>query len=458
MLKIIPKQRDSYRTFLHGDDVFHKALRVYVKGGEKKFHVKNPAGEDYDLEYVENNSLLPDIPMMKGRVVLPPYLIYDENDSSKLYLKIFDGFDAVTFEDLNEYSIVLTKILLAHTQLDVYFSDERILWFVEPHERLKIVDELPEKTSANAFYVCARMCSGYAEGLRDQMSSEFLFHNVFVFQWLTDLPLDQVKYVEITVSYIVGIGGLLSGITRDEAAFASLGCKTFLQPKSTRFDYITERYFNIQTTPEECDETNTIYVSNSSPLAVTHFLNSFSADFHAEVLKDSFKQQMDEYLEASIGNKRALGVLIRGTDYISTKLTGTRQHATVNDMLPTIHQWMDEDGYDLIFLATEDQDILDQMRAEFGDKLRAIAQKRLRVSDLKDGQTISSYEEEHNQGDAYLEELEETTVNYFYALYILSQCESFMVSGQCNGWDVVNSFNQGKFRRAYKFQLGVTEK
>ncbi|MBR3327946.1 MAG: hypothetical protein IKG22_11555 [Atopobiaceae bacterium] len=130
----------------------------------------------------------------------------------------------------------------------------------------------------------------------------------------------------------------------------------------------------------------------------------------------------------------------------------------MNDMLPTIHQWMDEDGYDLIFLATEDQDILDQMRAEFGDKLRAIAQKRLRVSDLKEGQTISSYEEEHNQGDAYLEELEETTVNYFYALYILSQCESFMVSGQCNGWDVVNSFNQGKFRRAYKFQLGVTEK
>lgn len=264
-----------------------------------------------------------------------------------------------------------------------------------------------------------------------------------------------MQYAEVTVPYLVGIGGLLGWMTRASAAMKSLGCKTFLQPESTRFGYITERYFNIQTTPEECDETNTIYVSNFPPLISTHFLNSFSADFHSSILRDSFKAHMDEYREAAIGGKRALGVLIRGTDYITTGLKGTRKHATVDDMLPTIREWMDEDGYECIFLATEDQDILDRMREEFGGKLRVIAQKRLRVSDLKQGETISDYEEAQNQGEAYLQELEETTVNYFYALYILSQCESFMVSGQCNGWDVVRSFNQGKFRREYKFQVGV---
>ncbi len=147
-------------------------------------------------------------------------------------------------------------------------------------------------------------------GVHDQSSAEFLFHDVFVLQWLTDLPLGQAKYAEVTISYIVGIGGLLSGITRVSEAMASLGCtKTFLQPESTRFGYITERYFNIQTTPEECDETNTIYMSNSTALTVTHFLDTFSADFHSSILKDSFKAQMDEYREAAIGGKRALGVL-----------------------------------------------------------------------------------------------------------------------------------------------------
>lgn len=129
---------------------------------------------------MENNSLFPDFPLAKGNTILPPYLIYDENDVSKLYLKVLDGFDAVLFEDLNEYSIVLARIALAHTQLDVYFTDERILWFVEPCARLNVVAELPEKTSANAFYVCARVCSGYIAGLHDQSSAEFLFHDVFV--------------------------------------------------------------------------------------------------------------------------------------------------------------------------------------------------------------------------------------------------------------------------------------
>lgn len=35
MLKIIPRQRDSYRTLVHADDVLHMALRAVIHGGEK---------------------------------------------------------------------------------------------------------------------------------------------------------------------------------------------------------------------------------------------------------------------------------------------------------------------------------------------------------------------------------------------------------------------------------------
>ncbi len=457
MLNIIPKQKNSYRTFQHGEDVFHRALKSVIEKGEKSFHVKNPEGEDYDLVYVENNSLVPEHPLARGITILPPFLLYDENDVSKLYLDIFQNFDAVLFETFNEYTVVLTRILLANTELQIYIRDERIRWFVTMNERVHIVDKLPEKEQVNGFFCCERLCPGYAEGLHDQMSVEFLFLNVFVLQWLTDLPLEQVRYVELTPCYFTGMGGILSWMTKVQNCFQELGWQTFLQPDSTRYGSITEKYFHVDTTPEDCDDSNTIYISNLTPFGSTHFLNRYSSDFHSSILRKEFRDEMDEYYDAIIGDKKALGILIRGTDYISTGLTGTRKQATVDDLLPTIREWMEKDGYDVIFLATEDQDVLEQMIGEFGKKVRTIAQERHRVSDFKEGQTISELEEEERSGKEWEVALEDTTVNYFYALYILSRCDSFMASGQCNGWDVVNSFNQGKFKRSYRFQMGVKE-
>ena len=173
----------------------------------------------------------------------------------------------------------------------------------------------------------------------------------------------------------------------------------------------------------------------------------------ASILAPRFKNEMDEYYEALFEGRKVLGILIRGTDYISTGLSGERRMATVPQMLPTIHQWLEEDGYDRIFLATEDNDILDQMKSEFGKRIIAVAQERHRVSDFREGQIISELEKETIPPDKLDEMVEDTTINYFYALYLLSRCDSFMCSGQCNGWDVVNDFNGGRFQRSYKFKV-----
>ena len=128
--------------------------------------------------------------------------------------------------------------------------------------------------------------------------------------------------------------------------------------------------------------------------------------------------------------------------------------ATVPQMLPTIHQWMDEDQYDSIFLATEDKDILEQMKTAFGKKVIAVAQERHSVSELKKDQILSDLENIYSE-EEYDKMIEDTTVNYFYALYMLSRCDSFLCSGKCNGWDIVNEFNKGKFLRSYKFHVGI---
>ncbi|MDO4960949.1 MAG: hypothetical protein Q4E57_03725 [Eubacteriales bacterium] len=425
--------------------------------GESRFHVKNRGGEDYDLVYTTNNDVVPKSPMTMGRLIIPPFLTYDENDDSRIYMHAFDDFEEIFFEEANEYTIVLAKLILRKTGLTVWFKDERVLWFIEPENRLKIVSEFPEKKETS--YLCpADFTSGYMRGRRDLDSAEFLFTNVFVLQYLTDLPLKDIKYAEASVTQISGVGGILAHYTMMNNAFRSLGFKTYLKPDSTRFgDDMLQKYFRIEMIPEDADETNTIYVVNHSVVAPTTLMLRHPADFDTSVLNPDFLTEMEEYKDAVFRGGKMLGILIRGTDYISTGQQGTRQHATVDDMLPLIREWMERDGYDGIFLATEDQDILDRMKAEFGGRIRAIAQERHSARDFKEGQTIAEREKEESSGEEYRAKLEDTTVNYFYALYLLSECESFMVSGQCNGWDIVLAFNHGKFHKTCKFRVGVSD-
>ena len=129
--------------------------------------------------------------------------------------------------------------------------------------------------------------------------------------------------------------------------------------------------------------------------------------------------------------------------------------ATPQQMSPLIHEWVDKYGFDRVFLATEDEDALEYMRAEFGHQVVALSQERLKLSDLRQNEILSDYEKEHSDG-MYEEKLEDTTINYFYALYILAKCDSFICSGRCNGSDIVLSFNNERFSHYYKFAVGLT--
>ena len=54
--------------------------------------------------------------------MLPPYYLYDENDDTKLSLRLFDGYENIIFEKANEYTIVVAKILLRLTDKEVWIS------------------------------------------------------------------------------------------------------------------------------------------------------------------------------------------------------------------------------------------------------------------------------------------------------------------------------------------------
>lgn len=463
MFKIEPlKPEIEALTLPLNDMLFHEALREAPES-MARFHVENGSGPDFDIVYWDNED---DIEPKAAypKYVKPPYIarypFYDETDASTLYLEYLRPFDRMIFEELNEYTIVLTRVILSNTDMDVWCQDERIFWFTGKSDRIHIVDQFPEdRFSDTTLYIQAMHRCGLEDGNFKRLSAVYAFHNVFFLQWLLNgRDLKNFKFLTLPIDHSGGIGALLSAYTRNQALAERLGLK-YVAPDKDHFGKypraLVERYFAVDIWDPEATEANTLIVNGVVVINKTQYYACLPATLEASSIASGFKAEMDEYYDAVLGGKKVLGVLIRGSDYLTVGFGGVRKMATVEQMVPKMRQWMADYGYTKLFLATEDSDILAKMKKEFGRDMIALAQERLSARHLRQGQIITEYEKEHNKED-YAARLEDTTINYFYALYILSRCDAFLCSGQCNGWDNVRSLNAGKFEHCYKFTVGVT--
>ena len=449
MFEIQPVKNIAAPALPHGENIFHAALN----DGGKYFHVE---GQNYDIAYTKNNDLVPENyrHAKKGIEIYPAYLNYDENAVATLDLSILKDNRAIFFHVLNEYSVVIARLALKHTDAEIYFINPLAQNFFAENPRLHIVENFPESNENETLQIVDGFVSGYFEGNFQKLSALPAFHSIFFKQSLTNLNLADIKYLELSIAKNVGVGGILSYYTQAKEIVQREGWKIYLKENCTRYPQeMLQKYFKLDSKPQDSTPENTIYLPDVTNLNLTYHASKFKFEIDENILTDDFRAEMNDYAAAVLGNKKVLGVLIRGTDYIVSKMGGVRQQATVEDMLPTIRQWIQEDGYDLIFLATEDQDILEKMKKEFGAMIRVVSQVRHSVRDFENMKLLSELETKEQVDNAGL--VEDNTVNYFYALYLLSKCESFMVSGQCHGWNVVNSFNHGKFKRSYKFQVGI---
>ena len=279
------------------------------------------------------------------------------------------------------------------------------------------------------------------------------FQNIFFWQAFAVGKKGPFKYVEVVLNSVTGIGGVLSNMSTLGKASKNKGFEAYLRPNCTRYpEDLLCRYFKINTKPEDATEDNTLVLNDMPIIHTTWYCCHFPSSFDESIFDETFAEQMKRYTDAVLRGKKTLGVLARGTDYVTADLGGDRIHATAEQMITVIQKWVEEDGYEKIFLATEDQDIFKKIREAFPKKVIAVIQRRTSVKELKKkGATLlSELEKKSRQGQAYRDALEDTTVNYFYALYILSKCDAFLCSGQCNGWDTVRALNGGSFKRERK--------
>ena len=428
----------------------------------ERFHVKNPEGPDFDIVYYDNNDDLEPLdsyPKYQKPPFMARYGIYDENDTETLWLGFFDGVRNMVFEELNEYTVVLTKLVLSVTDIEVYCTDRRIFYFVPENVRLHVSDRLPEGFDDDTLlYIQKDTASGIEDGRFRRLSSTYAFHNVFVMQWiLAGRKLSKFKFITVKIDEWAGIGAILSYCARYRIGFARFGLKFIQRGNGKIGKFKAEgltKFFDLDLSDDGANDDNTLIVPSFMALTKTKFLKGISHSIDESILTPAFKSEMDEYYDALFGEEKVLGVMIRGTDYITAGMTGDRVMASPQQMSPLIHEWVSEYGFERVFLATEDEDALEYMRAELGHLVVALSQERLKLSDLRQNEILSDYEKEHADG-MYEEKLEDTTINYFYALYMLSKCDSFICSGRCNGADIVKSFNNGRFSHFYKFAVGI---
>lgn len=149
-----------------------------------------------------------------------------------------------------------------------------------------------------------------------------------------------------------------------------------------------------------------------------------------------------------LSHGRMLGVLCRGTDYLKAP-KGHPIQPSENEIVSTVRKVMNN-GYDSIYLATEDSRYVKLLENEF--KGGVIFTNKRNYYDKK------YYSENANwicnvhferENDDYLKGLE-----YLSSLKILSECDGF-VGGNCGGTQAAIFFNGGKYKDCIVFDHGL---
>lgn len=166
----------------------------------------------------------------------------------------------------------------------------------------------------------------------------------------------------------------------------------------------------------------------------------------------AFKPDILRYVQAKFDDiigkdTNILGVLARGTDYAIRKTPHEARQPSVETMIKKVRQYLKKHPeITKIYLATEDNDILQTFRAEFGDRLITIDQYRY-TYDKKSKPFLSEIEtgiENHHIQIAR---------DYLASLYILSKCKYF-VGGRCNG-TLLSYIWQTSWQDWYIWNLGI---
>jgi hypothetical protein len=157
------------------------------------------------------------------------------------------------------------------------------------------------------------------------------------------------------------------------------------------------------------------------------------------------------YLETNIknsfrGKENIIGVLCRGTDFISLQPTGHPIQPKPMDVVDFTKIKLKEWNCEYVYLATEDVEIFNLFQSEFGDQLIVDLIDRWSTNDLKNGMSNSDLQRNDEQRRM-------SGLNYISQIYNLTNCD-FLIAGSTRG-SLASLLMNNNFKEYYIYNLGL---
>lgn len=144
-------------------------------------------------------------------------------------------------------------------------------------------------------------------------------------------------------------------------------------------------------------------------------------------------------------NERVLGVLYRGTDYNQLKLKNHAIQPEMQELFERIDLELEHRRYDKIYVSTESQNALEQIKKQYGSMV--VHTNQIRFSDT--GEKWLSEISFERENDRYLRGYE-----YLETIMILSHCTS-LIAGVCCGSVCAKIMNDRKYKNEQLIEKGV---
>lgn len=172
-----------------------------------------------------------------------------------------------------------------------------------------------------------------------------------------------------------------------------------------------------------------------------------------------FNQNTHQYIQCEYSNlmqgKRVLGVLCRGTDYITFRPRNHPIQPKMDEMIEGISKMKDKLKCDYIYVASEEKSLVSKIKRVFSDcvlenKRNYCDEEYYRMVREKDGKPVyvsdALYSGETNYYQRGLE--------YLSSVALLSKCVG-LVAGDCSGSEAAVYMNNHQYENYYVFDLGM---
>ncbi len=166
-------------------------------------------------------------------------------------------------------------------------------------------------------------------------------------------------------------------------------------------------------------------------------LNEITENYVSDAQKELFPE-----------GKRIMGVVLRGAAYGhgGTPYRSHPQQVGMEELKKTIWELLDEWGMDLVFFVNEMQEMVDEMREEFGDRLIVLPRMRDTFERPMDGITKNPM---YYDGNRY-----QTNLDYVTEIALLSRCDT-LIGSMSSGMRTALIWNAQKYEHTYVFDKGL---